>query len=72
MDVTPFPRPIERLQTRDAGVVGLRSDLDQLPSVELLDEYAVLLALPPAFRDASALRLTLIRDILLDRLGRAS
>ena len=65
-----FPRPIDTLH-RDAGVVGLRANLDTLPSRELLDQYAVLLALPPSMRDVSALRLTLIRDILLTRLDAA-
>ncbi len=65
----PFPRPIDSLP-HNAGVIGLRADLAKLPSRELLDQYAALAMLPDEMRDASAGRLTIIRDILLDRLAR--
>lgn len=68
----PFPRPIERLSNTDAGVVGLRADLDTLPSRELLDQYAAIAMLPEPLRSMSVSRLTLIRDILLDRLDRSA
>lgn len=67
-----IPSPIERFPYRNPSIVGMRADLDTLPSVELLDQYAVLLALPVEYREASALRLTLIRDILLTRLAGAA
>jgi len=67
-----MPRPIDRFGVRDAGVIGLRADLVKLPNRELLDQYATLVMLPEAMRDASALRIVLIRDILLDRLAGAA
>jgi hypothetical protein len=68
---TRISRPIDTL-SNDAGVIGLRANLDTLPSRELLDQFAALFALPESMRDASATRITLIRDILLDRLEAAS
>lgn len=63
----PFSRPMDAL-SRDASVIGLRADLARLPSRDLLDQYAALAMLPEPLRSMSVARLTLIRDILLDRL----